>query len=86
MKEPRNFLGQYDLTKREMRKVVMHTAEPASTREATERMVKNIDSTYVKADLKQVSNNASHMNSEERTLLIILIEDLENLFGGTLGD
>ena len=39
-KEPRNLLGQSDLTKREMRKVVMQNAEPASNREATERMVK----------------------------------------------
>ena len=36
MKEPRSLLGQSDLNKREMRKVVMQTAEPASTIEATE--------------------------------------------------
>ena len=37
----------------------MKTAEPASAREANERMVKILDSTYAKADLKQVSNNAT---------------------------
>ena len=31
MKESRNVLGQSNLTKREMREVVMQTAEPAST-------------------------------------------------------
>ena len=36
MKESIKFLGQSDPTKREMSKVVMQTAEPASTREATE--------------------------------------------------
>ena len=36
MKEPSSFLGKSNLTKREMREVVMQTAEPASTREATE--------------------------------------------------
>ena len=59
MKEPRKVLGQLDLTKRKMREVVMHNVEPASTREATERTMKIIDSTYVQADLKQVFNNAT---------------------------
>ena len=85
MKESKNLTGQSDLTKSEINEVVMQTAEPASTREATERMVKIPDSTYEKADLEQVVN-ASQMNSEEITLLLILIEDFEELFDGTLGD
>ena len=40
MKEPSDLLGKSDLNKREIRKVVIHTAEPDSTREATERLVK----------------------------------------------
>ena len=52
MKEPSSLLGQSGLTKREMREVVMQTAEPASTGEATEGMVKILDNTYEKADLK----------------------------------
>ena len=36
MKEPRILLGPSDITKREMREVFIQTAEPASTREATE--------------------------------------------------
>ena len=36
MKEPINLLGQSNLTKSKMRKVVMQTAEPAPTREATD--------------------------------------------------
>ena len=42
----------------------MQTAEPDSAREATEKMVKILDSTYVKADLKQIANNATQLNSE----------------------
>ena len=42
----------------------MQTAEQASTREATERMVKILDSIYSKADLEQVVANASQMNTE----------------------
>ena len=52
MKEPSRLLGQSDLTKRNMRDVVMQTAEPASKRKDTERMVKILDSNYAKADLE----------------------------------
>ena len=89
IKDPSSLLGQSDLTKREMRKVVMQTAEIASTREATERMVKIIDITYANADLKQVDYNKNQMNAEERTILLSFIEDFEDfedLFDGTLGD
>ena len=74
MKYPSSFLGQSDLTKCEMREVVMQTAEPDSTREATEQMVKIIDSTYAKADFKQVVDNTSQLNAEEITLLLSLLE------------
>ena len=63
IKELRNFLGESDLTKREMREVVMQTEEPDSTWESTEIMVKILDSTYTRADLEQVVN-ASHLNAE----------------------
>ena len=64
MKEPSVLLGQSNIAKREVRKVVMQTAELSSTREATKLMVKILESTYVKADLKQVDDNATHMNDE----------------------
>ena len=63
MKDSRNLLGKSDLTKREIREVVMQTAEPASTREATERMVKILNSTYAKEYLEQVVND-SQLNAE----------------------
>ena len=58
-----------------MRKVLMQTAYPASTREDTKLMVKILDSTYAKADLKHVADNASQIHSEERTLLLSVPED-----------
>ena len=64
----------------------MQTVEPASTREDTEQMVKITESTYEKADLMQVADNASHMNSEERTQLLSTLEDFDDLFDGTVGD
>ena len=75
VKEPISVPGQSNLTKREMHKVVMQTAEPASTRETTERIVKILDITYTMADLNKVADNKTQMNYEERTLLLILIED-----------
>ena len=69
-----------------MCKVIMQTAEPASKREATERMVKILDGTYVKSDLNQVADNATQLNAEERTRLISIFKDFRDLFGGTLGD
>ena len=69
-----------------MRKVVMQTVEPASTREATGRMVKILNSTYEKSDLKQVSDDATQLDAEWRTLLLRLLEDFEEFFDGALGD
>ena len=43
----------------------MQNIEPASTREATERLVKILIGTYAKADLKQVAKNATHLNAEK---------------------
>ena len=49
-------------------------------------MVKILNSTYAKAELKKVANNKTQLNDEERTMLLSLLEDFEHLFDGTLGD
>ena len=64
----------------------MQTEEPDSTREATDRLVKILSSTYAKLDLKQVDNNATRMNAEERTQLISLLEGFRDLVDGHFGD
>ena len=74
MKESSGLLGKSDLNKSKMREVLMKTADPASTIEATERMVKNLNSTYAKADLNQVANNATQLNAEERTQLLSIVK------------
>ena len=61
IKKPSRLLGQEDLNKRKMNKVVMQTAEPASTKEDTEKW-KNIDITYTKVELEQVAANTTHTN------------------------
>ena len=64
----------------------MQTAEPASTRENTKRIMKILDSTYMKADLEQLVANTSQLNAEERILLLSLLKDFKDLFYGTLGN
>ena len=86
MQETIGLLGKFDVTKRKMHEGVMQAAEPASTQQATERMVKILDSIYVKVDLKQVADNATQINAEERNLLLSLIEDFEDLLDDTLRD
>ena len=86
MKEPSGLLGEIDTTSRDMREVVMKTEEPVSTRDANERLVKIIESTYAKSNLGQVAINATQMSSEERTQIIRILQDYEELFDGNLGD
>ena len=69
-----------------MRKVVIQAEETASTQEANEQMIKILNSTYEKSDLKQVSDNWTQLDSEGRTLLLTLLEDFKDFFGGALGD
>ena len=38
-------------------------------------MVKTLNSTYVKEEIKQVANNTTQMNDEEITLLLSLLEE-----------
>ena len=49
-------------------------------------MVKILDSTYDMADLEQFAANATHMDADERTKIIVLLKYFEYLFGGTLGE
>ena len=57
-KDPGNFLGNPDLTKRDIQEVVMYNAEPESNRESTKIVITIIDSTYAKADLDKVATDS----------------------------
>ena len=64
MKEPGNFLGQNDLTKNNIREVVMHTEGQASTIEDTEIVIKILYSTYWKADIDRVADSAVRLGKK----------------------
>ena len=61
------------------------TAEPIATQEATERIVKILDSKYEKADLDKVTADAEQLGKHQQRKLLSLLKDFENLFDGTLG-
>ena len=63
----------------------MQTLEADFTRDATEILVKILDITYEKADLKKVANNATQMDTEEITWLLRLPKYFEDLFDSILG-
>ncbi len=61
--------------------------EPASTRNATKRVVKILDAKYDKADLPSiVENNCLHLSTSHCNSLLALILNFKELFDGTLGD
>ena len=62
----------------------MHTTEPLFTIEETQRMVKNLYSSYAKEELEYVAANATHVNAEERTDLPGVFKDFEEFFSGAL--
>ena len=74
MKEPVNFIGQPNLTKCEMRNMVMKTEEPDSTREATIRVVKIIEIIYAKADLDKVAAVAVHLDNNQHNMLLSILK------------
>jgi hypothetical protein len=61
--------------------------EPASTHNPTKRMVEILDAKYDKADLPSiVTNNCLHLSTSHCDLLLALLLNFEELFGGMLGD
>ena len=61
--------------------------EPLACLESTNRAVEILDANYEKADLGQIVNeNCAHLSANERTMLLALLLEFEELFDGTLGD
>ena len=49
-------------------------------------MVKILDSTYAKEELNEVVDIATRLHAKERTHLLTLLKDFEDLFDGTLSN
>ena len=62
-------------------------SKPAITGEATKRAIKKLDANYEAADLtKVVENNCAHLTRAEKSQLLQLLTEFQQLFDGTLGD
>ena len=61
------------------------TAEPIASKEATERIVRILDSKYEKADLDQVAADAEDLDEHQQKKLLSLLKDFKDLLDGTLG-
>ena len=64
MNEPTNFICQPDLTKREVQELVLQASEPVFCIEATEIVVKILNSTYEKSYLDKVAEAAVHLDKD----------------------
>jgi hypothetical protein len=72
---------------RALRETTYFAQEPISTRSATKRMVKILDTKYEKADLPAIiRENCSHLIASDREKLLSVLLKFELLFDGTLGD
>ena len=72
-------------SKKELRSTILRSIEPKSTKEATERVVKILDSKYEKANLKEIVANAKNLDEDQKHMLLKLLKQYETLFDGTLG-
>jgi hypothetical protein len=70
---------------REIKQAITRSEEPKVTAEATERIVKILDSDYHKADLQKVVAKATQLNKRQQLSLLCLLQKYEALFDGTLG-
>ena len=50
------------LSRKELKATVLRSVEPKATKEATDRVIKILDSKYEKADLDEVVNNTKTLN------------------------
>ena len=69
----------------EIKQIMTQTAEPIATQEATERIVRILNSKYEKTDLDQVAAGAEELDEHQQKKLLSLLKDFEDLFDGTLG-
>jgi hypothetical protein len=62
--------------------------EPQSMFKASERVIQILDAKYKKANLRAIVEDDcnKHLSAPEKTLLLKLLQEFEDLFDGTLGD
>ena len=72
-------------SKKELGSIMLCSVEPSSTKEATERVVKIIDSKYEKANLNKIVESTKNLDKEQKQILLKLLMQYKTLIDGTLG-
>ena len=72
-------------TRKELQATILWSMEPKSTKEATKRIVKILDSKYEKAHLFKIVGDANNLNNTQKLMLSKILKQFEPLFDGTLG-
>ena len=72
-------------SKKELKSTILCSIKPSSTKEATDRVVKILDSKYEKANLNKIVEDANNLDANQKQMLLKLLKQYETLFDGTLG-
>ena len=81
-----NTLEKHNLNIYEFNAIIQNINEPIITQQATDRMIKILDSKYEKANLREVVKGAKHLHQTQRDKLYQLLLKYEDIFDGTLGE
>ena len=60
--------------------------EPLSTADLTKRTMRILDAKYEKANLQEIVDTCTHLDTVEREQLLQTLKKFEHLFNGNLGD
>ena len=71
-------------SRKELTSTILYSVEVSSTKEATDRVVKILDSNYEKADLNKIVEDADNLDPKQKQMLLKSLEQFGALFDGTL--
>ena len=63
------------LNRYKIKQLIQQADNPRVEREVTERIVKNIDSKYEKANLEEISQSAHQLDTKEQVVILNLLKD-----------
>jgi hypothetical protein len=74
-----------ELDTQNINEIVEHCYETGHINDVTRRTMQILDASYEKADLSDIISKCTYLSKEERTALLKLLLQYEDLFDGTLG-
>ena len=80
-----NQVNKWRRSKLDLNLMIKSSEEPVATKQATNRIVKILDSNYSKANLAEIVRKTNHLTKREQEMLYELLKKYEDIFDGTLG-